>query len=353
MAELTTAEAAPARLSCGAVERVICEIWSGYFHRAISPYDDFFDLGGDSLAMIDIVRLARDRGLPVRSSMALRNPSPSRLAESLTVHAADARPVAVAALRVPVPRAPTWTTTTPEPIAPGDGTPLYAVHSDSHVEAERDAIASWGGTRPVMGIPLPGTRGPIPPFGTVGEIADRLLPVLDRRAEPYRLAGFGFGAVVALELARRLADRGATVAPLALVRPPALASAADRGDPLPARLAGLARRFGLGGTESLDEIHARFRQDGWYDDAVRPADLPRLQQVWVDLALAVRSAPPGRYGGPAVLVHDLADPPEVARTWSEAVPNAEAHAFDHGIDSPMAILRDEHLAAVLRTALES
>jgi hypothetical protein len=353
MAELNTAAAATARLSCGTVERVICEIWSGYFDRAVSPYDDFFDLGGDSLDMIDIVGRARDRGLPVRSSMALRNPSPARLAETLTVHAAHAPPMAVPAQCAPAPRAPAWPTTALEPIVSGEGTPLYAVHSDSHVEAERDAIASWGGPRPVLGIPLPGTRGPIPPFDTVGEIADRFLPTLARQAGPYRLAGFGFGAVVALEMARRLADRGEAVAPLALIRPPALGSAPDHDDLLLRRLAELARRFGLDGTESLEEIHARIRQDGWYDDDLRPADLPRLQQGWVDLTLAVRSGPPGRYDGPAVLVHDLADPSEVTRTWSEAVPHAEAHALDHGIDSPMAILRDARLATVLRKALES
>lgn len=341
MAESSTATA---RLSCGTVERVICEIWSGYFDRAISPYDNFFDLGGDSLAMIDVVGRARDRGLPVRSSMALRNPSPSRLAEALTVHAADAPPVP--ALCAPAPRAGAWPTTALEPIMPGAGTPLYVVHSDSHLQAERDAIASWGGTRPVMGIPLPGTRGPIPPFGTVGEIADRFLPALGQ-AGPYRLAGFGFGAVVALEIAHRLTDRGETVALLALIRPPTMASAPD--DLRQERLAGLARRFGLDGTESLEEIHARIRRDGWYDDGVRPADLPRLQQVWADLARSVRSYLPGRHDGPTVLVHDVADPP----AWSEALPDAETHAFDHGIDSPMAILRDERLAAVLRRALES
>src|ERR1041384_3843325 len=80
---------APARLSCHAVESMIREIWSGYFGRDVSGYDDFFDLGGDSLAMIDVVAEARERGLQVRSSVALRNPSPARLAESLTIGAAQ------------------------------------------------------------------------------------------------------------------------------------------------------------------------------------------------------------------------------------------------------------------------
>lgn len=357
MAELNTAEVDSAALACGAVEHLICEIWSGYFGHAVSPYDNFFDLGGDSLAMIDVVGRARERGLPVRASMALRNPSPARLAETLTVHATGTARVALPALRTPgtaVLRSPVWTAadTAFEPIVPGAGTPLYVVHSDSHLQAERDAISSWGCPHPVTGVPLPGTRGPIPPFGTVGELADRFLAAL-KPAGPYRLAGFGLGAVVAFELARRLADRGAPVALLALVRPPAPGQAADGDDLLDERLAGLARRFGLDGTEDLETIHARVRRDGWYDDGVRPADLPRLQQVWVDLTRAVRSFRPGRHRGSAVLFQDVADPPEVAHTWSEAIPGLECHAFDHGIESPSAVLGDERLAAVMRRALES
>lgn len=349
MAELNTATA---RLSCGAVERMLCEIWSGYFDRIVSPYDNFFDLGGDSLAMIDVVGQARERGLPVRSSMALRNPSPSRLAEALTVHATDALPTAVPALANAIAdRVPEWTVpgAALEPIVPGDGTPLYVVHSDSHRQAERESIATWSGTRPVTGIPLPGTRGPIPPFSTVGELADRLLPALAPQAGPYRLAGFGFGAVVALEMARRLTDRGETVALLAMIRPPALESATGHEDLLQERLSGVARRFGLSGAEHLEEIHTRMRQDGWYDD-VRPADLPRLQQVWADLTLALRSWQPGRYDGVTLFVHDVADPPD---GWPTVLPGLESHAFDHGIDSPLAILRDERLAAVMRRALDS
>src|SRR5690348_17265428 len=125
MAELNTAEAVTARLSCDTVERMICEIWSGYFGRAVSPYDDFFDLGGDSLAMIDVVGRARERGLSVRSSVALRNPSPARLAESLTVHA-ESSPVTLPALYAPdAPRTPVWTDIVLEPIMPGDTEPLY------------------------------------------------------------------------------------------------------------------------------------------------------------------------------------------------------------------------------------
>jgi thioesterase domain-containing protein/aryl carrier-like protein len=357
MAEPNTAEAATARLSCDTVERVICELWSGYFGRAVSPYDDFFDLGGDSLAMIDVVGQARERGLAVRSSVALRNPTPARLAETLTVHAASA-PVTLPALCAPeAMRTPLWTDPAPEPIVPGDIEPLYVVHSDSHIQAERDAVSAWDSPRPVLGLPLPGSRGPIPPFGTVDEVADRFLATL-KPAEPYRLAGFGLGAVVAFEMARRLTGRGEPVALLALIAPPEPAPAADPGTLLRERLAMLARRFGLDGDESVEDIHARVRRDGWYDDGVFPSDLPRLQQSWVDLTVAARSHRPGPYGGPAVLFldstdsTDSTDPADGGQAWQEAIPDLAVHRFDHGISSPVAVLRDERLADVMRRALK-
>ena len=157
--------------------------------------------------MIDVVAEARERGLPVRSSVALRNTSPARLAESLTVGRAEPLPVALpmlyaSARQTALARAADWTAaqSRPVPIVPaGDGEPLYVVHSDSHVEAEREAVSLWGTERPVSGFPLRGVSGLIPPVGTVGEIASQLVAAL--RAEqaqgPYRLAGFGQGAVLA------------------------------------------------------------------------------------------------------------------------------------------------------------
>jgi hypothetical protein len=77
-------------LSCEAVERLLCEICSEHFGHAVSPYDDFFELGGDSLSIIEIATAARARGLRVRSSEALRHPVPARLAEHLTLPPAAA-----------------------------------------------------------------------------------------------------------------------------------------------------------------------------------------------------------------------------------------------------------------------
>jgi thioesterase domain-containing protein len=367
MTELHTVGTGAAQLSCHAVERLICEIWSDYFGRDVSPHDDFYDLGGDSLAMIDIVAVARERGLPVRSSVALRNPSPARLAERLTIGAAEPPPVELPALYVCARdtahvRASAWTTAETVPVriaGTGGAEPLYVVHSDSHVETERDAIAAWGSARPVKGFPFPGARGLIPPGGTVPEIADELLTALrqEQAAGPYRLAGFGHGAVLAFELARRLRDRGDEVALLALINPPAVEPATEpapgRDRLLRQRLAMLARRFGLSGEESVEEIHARVREDGWYDDGVSPWDLPWLQLAWADITLAVRAYELVDYDGPAVLFHDAVDSPATERAWRRAIKDLEIHRLDYGVELPRAVIRNPRLAQVMRKALEA
>ncbi|MET9403091.1 thioesterase domain-containing protein [Kitasatospora sp. NPDC002965] len=356
-------------LGCRAVERLLCELWSAHFGHRVSPYDDFFDLGGDSLAITTIVAAARERGLRVRSSAALRHPTPARLAEHLTLGGPGAggtptgppRALALDPGAAAAVSAPDWTAADvrPEPIAEGDpAAPLFVVHSDRHVRAERAAVARWTGGRAAHGYALPGARGPIPPFGSVGEVAERLLADLrGRRPDgPYRLAGFGLGAVVALELARRLRGSGAQVALLALVAPPAgpAPGEPDAGpdDLLGRRLALLAGRFGLTGGESLAEIHDRIAEEEWYDGTVGPGDLPRLQLAWARLASAVRAHAYEPYDGRALLFLDGPDPHPAERAWAGAARPPDVHRLDHGLESPLAVIHDPQVAETMRKALD-
>ncbi len=66
------------------IEREIREIWRGLLGVDVGPDDNFFDLGGDSLKVVDVVAAARKRGISFRSSAVFRNPTPSLLAASLT-----------------------------------------------------------------------------------------------------------------------------------------------------------------------------------------------------------------------------------------------------------------------------
>ncbi|MCD7444484.1 hypothetical protein K4B79_40550 [Streptomyces lincolnensis] len=71
-------------LSGEEIEREIRDIWRGLFGVDVGPDDNFFDLGGDSLKVVDVVAAARRRGIGFRSSAVFRNPTPALLAASLT-----------------------------------------------------------------------------------------------------------------------------------------------------------------------------------------------------------------------------------------------------------------------------
>jgi acyl carrier protein len=67
------------------VVRELCDIWQEALSLGIvvKPDDDFFELGGDSLNVVDVVLLAKERGISFRTSAVFRNPTPAGLAESV------------------------------------------------------------------------------------------------------------------------------------------------------------------------------------------------------------------------------------------------------------------------------
>jgi thioesterase domain-containing protein len=354
---MTTVDARAPRLrSCRAVEATLCEVWSGLFGREVSPYDDFFDLGGDSFTLLDMVRAVREHGINLRSSDAFRYSTPARLAESLTVRAGGP---ALPALRAAVARlaqdgARSWVDT-PTPAA-GDA-PVFVLHSDSHHRREREAALAWAGARPVAGLPVPGSRGPVPPSYRLADLATRHLATLTHAhpAGPVRLIGFGHHGVAAFELARQLHSAGRDVALLALVEPPPIG---DQPSPpielldlVEHRLARLAGRFALTGEESLSEILTVMRDDGWYDPDTTPADLPGLQLAWAQLAQAVHEYEATPYDGPVLLLQDGLDPRPASATWGTLIADLRVHSFDYGLEPPSPMLEDPALAAIMRTAL--
>ncbi|GAA2742164.1 hypothetical protein GCM10010440_16260 [Kitasatospora cinereorecta] len=338
-------------LTCGTVERLLCELWEEHFGRPVSPYDDFYELGGDSLSVVEIVTAARRRGLAVRSSAALRYPTPARLAEHLTPPDPAVRPAALLAAGEPP---PADTASGPVPITDGraafdDAEPLYVVHSDRHTRAEREAVAGWTDGRAAFGQALPaaGTAG-------VEAVAEYLLAAVraHRPGGPYRLAGFDQGAVVALELARRLAESGEEVALLAMVAPPPAAQPATVDGLLDTRLAELAGRLALTGDESAAEIRDRALADHWYDERLRPEELPARQRAWAHLARSVQQYPYPAYAGRAVLFTDGEHAHPAERAWTAAGRTPDVHRFDHGLRSPLGVIRDPLVAETTRKALK-
>lgn len=97
----------------------------------------------------------------------------------------------------------------------GDGNqaPLVALHTWHSDEVHYDALSRALGDRPIFSVlPPKSDAGELP--RRVDEWVDHVVSVLDELPvhPPYRVIGWSFGGVVALETARRLIERGTPVA---------------------------------------------------------------------------------------------------------------------------------------------
>lgn len=338
-------------------------MWTGLFGTEVLPHDDFFDLGGDSLKVVDAVIAARQRGINVRSSAVFRNPTPARLAESLTVGAARPAASAPAVLGAAGQGAaegaaqPSPGGAGPDqrylvPIAEGGAAePLLLVHSDHLTAAEREAARSWASGRPVHGLLAPGARGTAAWTGSLGELAERYADEVLRVQPdgPCFLAGVGSGAVVAFELAHILRRRSRRVALLALVKPPASAGPrpADFDEALRTQLARVTARFGIGSDESGEEVLLRLRAHGWYEESTGTSDLPRLQRASAALEVALASYRPEPYDGRVVLFQDDKDAESTDEFWGPVIADCRTEWFEYGVASLRPVLTDARTAAVM------
>lgn len=360
LARLPTYDSAVASspYTCLETERILCEIWAEILDVQVGPHDDFFDLGGDSMKVIDVVIVARRRGFTVRSSALFRNPTPARLAEHLTIGSDDGEVTPPSALvfepgladasgRADGPYAVPIERNT-------DAEPIYIVHSDHGTEFERAAARTWTDQRPIYGFAPPSGGRAAARELTIGSVAggyvNELLKIQPEGA--YTLAGIGSGAVVAFEMARVLQANERKVAVLVMVKPwlpgrPTGTEPRTFDEVLEARLSVVTRRFCLAGDRPA-AILAAMREEGWYDDGTRPEDLPALQAASAAIALAVHEYRPSRYDGPVVLIQEDGDAEATGRAWGKVVPSCQAHWFAYGLQSVRPMVEDPRVADIIR-----
>jgi thioesterase domain-containing protein/acyl carrier protein len=170
---------------------------------AIGPDDDFFDLGGDSLLALNLFHeLERTTGRQLPITAIYDAATPAKLLALLgTASAAPFSPLVL--------------------LKPGSDTPaLHIVHGVGGNVIELERLGRLIDTaRPVYGVQARGVDGGAAPFDTVAAMADYDLAAIRaiQPHGPYFLAGFSFGGLVALEMARRLGEAGERVAFLALI----------------------------------------------------------------------------------------------------------------------------------------
>ncbi len=182
----------------------LVHIWQELLEvQPVGIRDDFFDLGGDSLLATAMMAAIQDAlGIEASPSILLSGSTIEHVAASL------ARPAQPVAEVVPVQ-------------AGGSRAPVYFLHGDYLGRGIfcRKIARALGPEQPVFALTPCGLDGEAAP-PTIEEMAARHLSALRRHQArgPYRLVGNCNGGLVALEMARRLAEEGEAVEHVFVIR---------------------------------------------------------------------------------------------------------------------------------------
>ncbi|WOJ90923.1 alpha/beta fold hydrolase [Methylocapsa polymorpha] len=169
----------------------------------ISPDDNFFDLGGDSL-------------IAARLFLEIEQETGRRLPVTTINDAPTAAKLADAVGSAPTPQFSTLVL-----LKPGDARhPLFIVHGlGGYITQLLPLGKSIESRHAVYGIQARGLDGESAPCETVEEMAQLYVDVI-REVQPrgpYFLAGYSFGGLVAMEMAHRLSQAGEKIAFLAFL----------------------------------------------------------------------------------------------------------------------------------------
>jgi amino acid adenylation domain-containing protein len=181
----------------------ISAIWREVLHLDIvGVHDNFFDLGGDSLAAVLLfIRLEEQFENAPPLATLLEHPTIAGLARLLGPDAAPKKSLLVR-------------------LQPnGDRRPLFCVPgADGQLLVYRHLAATIGNDQPLYGVQPRGLDGSTPD-GTIEESAARGIRELRRvqPSGPYRLVGFSTGGVIAFEMARQFHKMGERVGALLLI----------------------------------------------------------------------------------------------------------------------------------------
>ncbi len=176
----------------------------------ISPDDDFFDLGGDSLSALDLLDLL-DAMAPGRISMADLQSEPT-----------------VAGIRARMLAAPEQQSTLVQLGAGKDGPAICVAPIGGDLSGYGGVVSRLAGRVGVLGLRDPVFFEATSEQRSVAALAQRYLADLQGKM-PRVLVGWSFGAMVAWQIARDLQTGGATPPPLVLIDPPAIGHHAASG----------------------------------------------------------------------------------------------------------------------------
>jgi thioesterase domain-containing protein/acyl carrier protein len=188
------------------IEEKLAVIWAQALGlKRVGIYDNFFELGGHSLMATSLfTRIEAEFGRSIPLAVLFRAQRIAEVAEVLTnVHAAESNR-ATFAIRNGEARRP----------------PLFLVHGmDGDLGQWRRLIEHLGKSLDAYGLKLPEKNGVSQPFSTLEAMAayhvERICAL--RTEGPFHIAGWSFGARLALEIAQQLVSTGRQVGLLGAV----------------------------------------------------------------------------------------------------------------------------------------
>jgi len=192
------------------LERAVASIFEQML--AVSPVgrgDDFFLLGGDSLAVAELQTRLRDTCGASLSGLA-EDSTVAGIAASIRRSRASAPATRAMPVLLPLRES-------------GSATPLFLTHGRlGQAMVSPRFLSLLGDDQPVWAIQARGLDGLREPHDSIEAMArDYLVELRERRRTgPYFLGALCAGAYIAAELAHALRDAGETVLPLLLIDPP-------------------------------------------------------------------------------------------------------------------------------------
>jgi amino acid adenylation domain-containing protein len=286
------------------VDAALASLWESILESgAVSPGDDFFDLGGDSLSALALLAgIEKTFGRRVPVARLLRASTFAALAGEIRRLGAEETPP----LLVPL-----------QPL--GDAPPLVCVHGlGGHLLRLLPLARALAPGRLFFGLQSPGLDGEEPIPETVEELAATFLAEVRRHwgPGPYLLCGMSFGGLVAFEMARQAAASGGPPGLVALFDTdlnealPGMRSAEPSGLEL---LSGRLRRL-LGDRLGRSRRLVRRLRAG-RDEVRRPNEYRSFTRVLRANEAALARYQPGRYEGPVTFFAATGRSPEVYREF--------------------------------------
>ncbi|ARU63608.1 hypothetical protein CBW65_23280 [Tumebacillus avium] len=298
-------------------EAALAGIWQEVLSTGdIGVQDHFFELGGHSLLAVRLMaKIAEVFGKTLPMSALFRSPTVEALAEELLHEVKKADGALV-------------------PLQPlGTKTPLFLVHPIGGSVFCYQALAKeLGSDQPLYALQAPGLNDGEELLTTVEALAEQYLAEIRtvQKSGPYRLGGWSFGGVVALEVARRLQAAGEEVEPLVLFDSYAELAVKDTEESV-LLAAFFTDSAGLSGADvtpfaaeaerltagDLPRLLPQAQQAGLLPEDVSVEQLLRLYRVFRANRLAYAAYLAAPYHGDVLLLH-TADAASVSG-WQEVV----------------------------------